>query len=173
MHRWYQPTGPLCSQMNLGKVLNWHGFMLGCSVDRTWTTARKRGEQGSLALVVHKKKKKKERKPKHPPSFLAGWLENYICPIAVCVSTGLRGCLSQLHYTAIRVTEKAFDSSLPPSAIFNRLTAGRAQKSQVPGEIKQVSARMSILNPTNTLRQEILREKNRSNHLTPGQHREE
>lgn len=158
--------------MNLGKVLNWHGFMLGCSVDRTWTTARKRGEQGSLALVVHKKKKKKERKPKHPPPSSQADLRIIFAP-SLCVSTGLRGCLSQLHYTAIRVTEKAFDSSLPPSAIFNRLTAGRAQKSQVPGEIKQVSARMSILNPTNTLRQEILREKSRSNHLTPGQHREE
>ncbi len=49
MHRWYQPTGPLCSQMTKGKVLNWHGFMLGCSVDRIGATACRRGDEGGLS----------------------------------------------------------------------------------------------------------------------------
>lgn len=142
MHRWHQPTGPLCSQMNLSKALNWHGFMLGCGVDRTRATACWRGHQGAVAST-----------------------ETLLyCPIAVRVCAGLTGCLSSTTPHHDLTYRRGFRLK-PPSAIFSRLKAGRAQKSQVPGHIKQVSARVSRLNPKNppydshaTLRQK--------NHLT-------
>ncbi len=102
MHRWYQPTGPLCSQMTKGKVLNWHGFMLGCSVDRIGATACRRGDQGALSSTKTSLL-----------NIVGPSLGVCVCE-CVCVCTGLTGCLSQLHYTTIRVTEEAFDSSLHP-----------------------------------------------------------
>ena len=45
---------------------------------------------------------------------------------------------AQPHHTTIRLTEQALKK--PPSAIFSRLKAGRAQKiTQVPGHTQQVS----------------------------------
>lgn len=173
MHRWQQPTGPLCPQMNLRKVLNWHGFMLGCSVDRTLSHCLQERSPGSP--VVHRN---------------LPWVERY-CPIAAyvcelvcvhvceCARTSLTGCLSQLHHRPRSELLKRLSTQASPSAIFSRLKAGRAQKSQVPGQIKQVSARVSSLNPKKhpATRQHWGREggekKKKLQAPCSGQHREE
>lgn len=118
MHRWYQPTGPLCSQMTLSKVLNWHGFLWGCSVDRTWATACRRGDQGALSLTKAS-------------------LLNIVGPsLSLCVYVCAHGSDRLPLPTTLQPRYELQKRLSTPSAIFSRLKADRAQKSQVPGPNK-------------------------------------
>lgn len=142
MHRWYQPTGPLCSQMTLSKVLNWHGFLWGCSVDRTWATACRRGDQGALSLTKAS-------------------LLNIVGPslslcVCMCARTGLTGCLSQLHSNHDTSYRRGFRLHPPFSADWKQI---EHKNHKSPVQTKQVSARVSRLKPETSLRWATMREK--------------
>lgn len=140
--------------MNLRKVLNWYGFTLCCSGVRAWFTVCRRGPS-----VVYRK------------TSLQSYL-NIISPsLRVCTALPLP---TPLHHDPNELLKLSAQASIRHfQQIESRYSQKKIKKeSRVPGQIKQVSARMSILNPRTALRQAALRRK-KLQAPSSGQHREE
>lgn len=153
-----QPAGPAWPSSD-GSGLSGLGFLIGMFGRPAAGKTEQPGESGPAREGgAHA-----ARSPPPPDPSLARGLIRLLLLLLLCERGSDRLPLPTTH------PDPSSSRPKPPSAIFSRLKAGSAQKSQAPGQITQVSAGSSSQKQPKreaTLRQETMRE-TAHKHLTP------